>query len=151
MLKQFREFAVRGNVVDLAIGVIIGAAFGNIVSSLVADIFMPLIGAVTGGLDFSNHFIPLSSAVTADNLEDAKKQGAVIAYGHFLTLGINFLIVAWILFFLVRAINSLKVQDAKKPAPAPTRTEVLLEEIRDLLAARAAAPSDRPPTPGQPS
>lgn len=143
MLKQFREFAVRGNVVDLAVGVIIGAAFGNIVSSLVADIFMPLIGAITGGLDFSNHFIPLSKAVTADNLADAKKQGAVIAYGHFLTLGINFMIVAWILFFLVRAINSLKVEEAKKPAPAPSRTEVLLEEIRDLLAKRetGAAPA----------
>lgn len=151
MLKQFREFAVRGNVVDLAIGVIIGAAFGNIVSSLVADIFMPLIGAVTGGLDFSNYFIPLSSAVTADNLADAKKQGAVLAYGHFITLGINFLIVAWILFFLVRALNSLKVEEAKKPSPAPSRTELLLEEIRDLLAARVAAPSDRPPAPGQPS
>lgn len=148
MLKQFREFAVRGNVVDLAVGVIIGAAFGNIVSSLVADIFMPLIGAITGGLDFSNHFIPLSKAVTADNLVDAKKQGAVIAYGHFLTLGINFMIVAWILFFLVRAINSLKVEEAKKPSvPAPSRSEVLLEEIRDLLAQRdGAAPPAAPGT-----
>ncbi|MBA4791578.1 MAG: large conductance mechanosensitive channel protein MscL [Pseudomonadota bacterium] len=139
MLKQFREFAVKGNVVDLAVGVIIGAAFGSIVASLVADIFMPLIGAVTGGLDFSNYYIPLSSAVTAENLEDAKKQGAVLAYGHFVTLGINFLIVAWILFFLVRAINTLKVQDANKAPPAPTRTEVLLEEIRDLLAAKAGS------------
>lgn len=141
MLKQFREFAVKGNVVDLAVGVIIGAAFGSIVSSLVADIFMPLIGAVTGGLDFSNYYIPLSSAVTADNLEDAKKQGAVLAYGHFVTLGINFLIVAWILFFVVRAINAVKVEEAKKPSPAPSRTEVLLEEIRDLLAAKGGSPS----------
>ncbi|MEW6257530.1 MAG: large conductance mechanosensitive channel protein MscL [Pseudomonadota bacterium] len=147
MLKQFREFAVRGNVVDLAIGVIIGAAFGNIVSSLVSDIFMPLIGAVTGGLDFSNYFLPLSKAVTADNLADAKKQGAVLAYGHFITLGINFLIVAWILFFFVRAINSLKVEEAKKPAPAPSRTELLLEEIRDLLADRKAG---APPASDQP-
>lgn len=136
MLKQFREFAVRGNVVDLAVGVVIGAAFGGIVASLVADIFMPMIGAITGGLDFSNYYIPLSSAVTAENLEDAKKQGAVIAYGHFITLGINFLIVAWILFFVVRAINLLKKQEADKPAPAPPRSEVLLEEIRDLLAKR---------------
>ncbi|WP_127088803.1 large conductance mechanosensitive channel protein MscL [Aquabacter cavernae] len=145
MLKQFREFAVKGNVVDLAVGVIIGAAFGNIVASLVADIFMPLIGAITGGLDFSNYFVPLSSSVTADNLEDAKKQGAVIAYGHFITLGINFMIVAGILFFLVRAINTLKVEEANKPAPPPTRTEVLLEEIRNLLAAKAgSAPRGEP-------
>ncbi|TCT06564.1 large conductance mechanosensitive channel protein MscL [Aquabacter spiritensis] len=136
MFKQFREFAVRGNVVDLAVGVIIGAAFGNIVSSLVADIFMPIIGAITGGLDFSNHYIPLSSAVTADNLADAKKQGAVIAYGHFITLAINFLIVAWILFFLVRGIQTLKAQEAAKPPAAPSRSEVLLAEIRDLLAKR---------------
>ena len=94
VLKEFREFAVKGNVMDLAIGVIIGTAFGNIVSSLVGNIFMPVIGAVTGGLDFSNHFIPLSSAVTADNLVDAKKQGAVLAYGSFITIAINFLIVA---------------------------------------------------------
>ncbi len=150
MFKQFRDFAVRGNVVDLAVGVIIGAAFGNIVSSLVADIFMPLIGAVTGGLDFSNHFIPLSSAVTADNLADAKKQGAVIAYGHFITLGINFMIVAWILFFLVRAINSVKVEEAKKPTtPAPSRTEVLLEEIRDLLLRDSGSPKAQPLAPGE--
>ncbi|MEP9377002.1 large conductance mechanosensitive channel protein MscL [Aquabacter sp. CN5-332] len=143
MLKQFREFAVRGNVVDLAVGVIIGAAFGGIVSSLVADIFMPMIGAITGGLDFSNYYVPLSSAVTAENLEDAKKQGAVIAYGHFITLAINFLIVAWILFFVVRAINLLKKQEAEKPPAAPPRSEVLLEEIRDLLAKRegTSAPS----------
>lgn len=139
MLKQFREFAVRGNVVDLAVGVIIGAAFGGIVSSLVADIFMPIIGAVTGGLDFSNYYIPLSSAVTADNLEDAKKQGAVIAYGHFITLGINFLIVAWILFFVVRAINLLRKEEAQKPTAPPNRTELLLEDIRDLLAKREGA------------
>lgn len=136
MLKQFREFALKGNVVDLAIGVIIGAAFGGIVGSLVSDIFTPIIGAVTGGLDFSNHFIPLSANVTADNLEEARRQGAVIAYGRFLTLTINFLIVAWILFFVVRAMNALKHAEAAKPT-VPTRSEVLLEEIRDLLAKRA--------------
>ncbi|MFG1376936.1 large conductance mechanosensitive channel protein MscL [Xanthobacter autotrophicus] len=135
MLKEFREFAVKGNVMDLAIGVIIGAAFGNIVASLVGDIFMPVIGAVTGGLDFSNHFIPLSSAVTADNLVDAKKQGAVIAYGSFITIAINFLIVAAVMFLVVRTINTLRRAEENKPAP--TRSEVLLSEIRDLLAKRA--------------
>ncbi len=133
MLRQFREFAMRGNVVDLAVGVIIGAAFGNIVTSMVSDIFMPVIGAVTGGLDFSNYFVPLSSAVTADNLVDAKKQGAVLAYGHFITIAINFIIVAAILFFIVRAINSLKHAEEKKADPSPPRSELLLEEIRDLL------------------
>jgi large conductance mechanosensitive channel len=84
MLKEFREFALRGNVVDLAVGVIIGAAFGSIVQSLVADVFTPLIGAITGGLDFSNYFLPLSKQVNATALEEAKKQGAVLAWGHFL-------------------------------------------------------------------
>ncbi len=133
MLRQFRQFAMRGNVVDLAVGVIIGAAFGNIVTSMVGDVFMPVIGAVTGGLDFSNYFLPLSSAVTADNLVDAKKQGAVLAYGNFITVAINFMIVAAILFFIVRAINSLKHAEEKKADPAPPRSELLLEEIRDLL------------------
>lgn len=138
VLKEFREFAVKGNVMDLAIGVIIGAAFGNIVTSLVGDIFMPVIGAVTGGLDFSNHFIPLSSAVTADNLVDAKKQGAVLAYGSFITIAINFLIVAAVLFLVVRTINTLRRAEQNKPPAAPTPTEVLLTEIRDLLAKRPA-------------
>lgn len=139
ILKEFREFAVKGNVVDLAVGVIIGAAFGNIVSSLVGDVFMPVIGAVTGGLDFSNHFIPLSSTVTADNLADAKKQGAVLAYGAFITIAINFLIVAGVLFLVVRGINTLRRAEADRPAPAPSRAEVLLQEIRDLLAGRPGA------------
>lgn len=139
MLRQFRQFAMRGNVVDLAVGVIIGAAFGNIVTSMVGDIFMPVIGAVTGGLDFSNYFLPLSSAVTADNLVDAKKQGAVLAYGNFITIAINFMIVAAILFFIVRAINSLKLAEEKKADPTPPRSELLLEEIRDLLKRDVAA------------
>ena len=143
MLKEFRDFAVKGNVVDLAVGVIIGAAFGNIVASLVADIFMPVIGAVAGGLDFSNYFLPLSSAVTADNLADAKKQGAVVAYGSFITIAINFLIVAAVLFLLVRGINTLRRQQAESAAkapPAPTKTEALLGEIRDLLKQGPALP-----------
>src|SRR5215831_19756709 len=98
MIEEFKKFALRGNVVDLAIGVIIGAAFGAIVNSLVADILMPIIGAVTGGLDFSNYFIPLSSRVTADSLAEAKKQGAVFAWGNFITLTINFIIIAFVLF-----------------------------------------------------
>jgi large conductance mechanosensitive channel len=108
VLAEFKKFALRGNVVDLAIGVIIGAAFGKIVDSLVGDIFMPIVGAVTGGLDFSNYFVPLSKAVTATALVDARKQGAVLAWGNFLTMVINFLIVAGVLFFFVKLINRLK-------------------------------------------
>src|SRR5947199_6990443 len=135
MLKEFREFAMKGNVVDLAVGVIIGAAFGAIVNSLVGDVIMPMIGAATGGLDFSNYFTPLSKAVTASNLADAKKQGAVLAWGNFLTLTINFIIVAFVLFLVIRSMNKLKRKDAAAPAPAPkpTREEELLTEIRDLL------------------
>jgi large conductance mechanosensitive channel len=135
VLKEFREFAIKGNVVDLAVGVIIGAAFGSIVASLVGDIIMPIIGAITGGLDFSNYFTPLSKAVTASNLADAKKQGAVLAWGNFLTLTLNFIIVAFVLFLVIRAINTLKRKDEAAPAtpPKPTREEELLTEIRDLL------------------
>ncbi|MEY9110488.1 large conductance mechanosensitive channel [Bradyrhizobium yuanmingense] len=135
MLKEFREFAMKGNVVDLAVGVIIGAAFGGIVTSLVGDVIMPIIGAVTGGLDFSNYFIPLSKAVTATNLADAKKQGAVLAYGSFLTLTINFIIVAFVLFLVIRAMNTLKRREEAAPAapPKPTAEVELLTEIRDLL------------------
>ena len=132
MLKEFREFAIKGNVVDLAIGVIIGAAFGGIVSSLVADIIMPVVGAITGGLDFSNYFTPLSKTVTASNLADAKKQGAVLAWGNFLTVTFNFLIIAFVLFLVVRAINTLKRKQEAAP-PKPSRQEELLTEIRDLL------------------
>jgi large conductance mechanosensitive channel len=134
MLKEFREFAMKGNVVDLAIGVIIGAAFGAIVTSLVGDIIMPIIGAITGGLDFSNYFTGLSKAVTASNLADARKQGAVLAWGNFLTLTLNFIIIAFVLFVVIRFINTLKRKDEAAPAPAkPTREEELLTEIRDLL------------------
>ena len=139
MLEEFKKFAMRGNVVDLAVGVIIGAAFGQIVTSLVGDIFMPIIGAVTGGLDFSNYFVPLSKSVTAPALADAKKQGAVLAWGNFVTVTINFLIIAWVLFMVVRGINRLMTKEAEKPKPAePSRQEVLLQEIRDILAKRPA-------------
>jgi large conductance mechanosensitive channel len=136
MLQDFKKFAMRGNVVDLAIGVIIGVAFGAIVNSLVGDILMPIIGAVTGGLDFSNYFIPLSSKVTADSLVEAKKQGAVLAWGNFLTLLINFVIIAWVLFMIVRLMNRVMQKEAAKP-PEPSKQELLLTEIRDLLKTRA--------------
>jgi large conductance mechanosensitive channel len=138
MLEEFKKFAMRGNVIDLAVGVIIGAAFGSIVSSLVADVIMPIIGAVTGGLDFSNYFLPLSSKVTADSLAEAKKQGAVLAWGNFITLVINFLIIAFVLFLAIKAINTLQKKEAEKPAepPKPSREAELLTEIRDLLKSR---------------
>jgi large conductance mechanosensitive channel len=136
MFKEFREFAVKGNVVDLAIGVIIGAAFGRIVESLVGDMIMPVFGAVAGGLDFSNYFVPLAKSVTADSLADARKQGAVLAWGNFVTIIINFTIVAFALFFVVKGINRLKKNEEEKPAKTPPRQEVLLEEIRDLLRAK---------------
>ena len=135
MLEEFKKFALRGNVVDLAVGVIIGAAFGAIVTSLVSDVIMPVIGAVTGGLDFSNHFVPLSAKVTAASLDDAKKQGAVLAYGKFLTITINFIIIALVLFLEIRAMNKLIHKEAEK-APALSKQEQLLAEIRDLLKAR---------------
>jgi large conductance mechanosensitive channel len=136
MLKEFREFAIRGNVVDLAVGVIIGAAFNGIVQSLVNDLFMPVVGAATGGLDFSNYFVPLAGGVTADALDEARRQGAVLAWGNFVTVAINFLIVAWVLFLVVKLINRLRRQEADKPPAAPTKQEVLLMEIRDAIRSR---------------
>ena len=135
MIEDFKKFALRGNVVDLAIGVIIGAAFGAIVNSLVGDIIMPLVGAVTGGVDFSNYFLPLSAKVTATTLVEAKKQGAVLAWGSFITLVINFIIIAWVLFTIIRGMGKLIRKEEAKPAP-PTKQEELLAEIRDLLKAR---------------
>jgi large conductance mechanosensitive channel len=138
MLKEFKAFAMRGNVLDLAVGIIIGAAFGAIVTSLVGDIIMPIIGAVTGGLDFSNYFIKLSPSVTAATLVEAKKQGAVLAYGSFLTVTLNFIIIAFVLFIVIRALTKMMKKEAEKPAPPapPTKQEELLTEIRDLLKAR---------------
>ena len=137
MLEDFKKFALRGNVVDLAVGVIIGAAFGAIVSSLVGDIIMPIIGAITGGLDFSNYFIPLSSKVDAASYVDAKKQGAVLGYGQFLTVTLNFILVAFVLFLVIRGMVKLQRQEEAKPAPEPPADVKLLTEIRDLLAKRA--------------
>jgi large conductance mechanosensitive channel len=133
MLEEFKQFALKGSVVDLAIGVIIGAAFGTIVNSLVSDMIMPAVGAAVGSFDFSNYFIPLSKSVTATSLADAKKQGAVLAWGNFVTVCINFLIIAWVLFLAVKGMNRLRMREEAKPTPPP-RQEVLLEEIRDLLA-----------------
>jgi len=138
MWNEFKQFALRGNVVDLAIGIIIGAAFGKIVDSIVGDIFMPVIGAVTGGLDFSNYFTPLSGTVTATALNEAKSQGAVLAWGNFVTVAINFLIIAWILFLVVKGMNRLRrTEDAKTGTadkPAEITADVkLLTEIRDLM------------------
>jgi large conductance mechanosensitive channel len=136
MLEDFKKFAMRGNVVDLAVGVIIGAAFGGIVASLVADIIMPIIGAVAGGLDFSNYFVKLSSKVTADSLVEAKKQGAVLAYGSFLTIVLNFVIVAWVLFMIIRAMTRLQKKEDAAPAKPSAEVE-LLTEIRDALKAQS--------------
>src|ERR1700730_10697997 len=132
MLEEFKKFALRGNVVDLAIGVMIGTAFGAIVTVVVRAICTPLIGAVTGGLDFSNYFIPLSSKVTVTSLAEAKKQGAVLAWGSFLTILINFIIIAWILFLIVKLMNRLLRSEAAKVPPL-SKQEQLLTEIRDLL------------------
>jgi len=133
MLEEFKKFAMRGNVVDLAVAVIIGAAFGAIVNSLVSDIIMPIIGAVTGGLDFSNYFLPMSSKVTAASLADAKKQGAVLAWGNFLTLVLNFLIIAFALFLAVKGISRLKAAEPPPAPAAPSKEVQLLTDIRDAL------------------
>jgi large conductance mechanosensitive channel len=133
--SEFKEFATKGNVVDLAVGVIIGGAFGKIVDSLVSDIVMPIVGRIFGGLDFSNYYIPLSGQ-TATTLVEAKKAGAVLAYGNFITVALNFIILAFIIFVMIKQINRLKRAEpaAPPPAPAPTPEDVLLlREIRDAL------------------
>ena len=139
MIKEFQEFVAKGNVIDLAVGIIIGGAFALIVSSLVEDLVMPVVGAIFGGFDFSNYFLPLSSGVTATTLEAAREQGAVLAYGNFITVLINFLILAWIIFLMVKAVNNLRRRLAAEEKvaevpPAPPADVQLLTEIRDLLA-----------------
>lgn len=141
MVKEFKEFALKGNVMDLAVGVIIGGAFGGIVKSLVDDIIMPIVGAIFGGFDFSNYFVGLSSAVNAPTLAGARAQGAVLAYGSFITVLINFLILAWIIFLMVKGVNTLRKQVERKnetvaEAAPPAADVQLLTEIRDLLAKR---------------
>ena len=140
MLQEFKKFAMRGSVVDLAIGVIIGAAFGKIIDSMVNDIMMPIIGRIFGGLDFSNYFIGLTSAANqAATYDAAKKVGATLGYGQFLTVTVNFIIIAWILFLVIRGMNRLFQQEQAAPPPPapPTKEEQLLAEIRDILKARA--------------
>ena len=136
--SEFKEFAMKGNVVDLAVGVIIGGAFGKIVDSFVGDIIMPIVGKIFGGLDFSNYYIQLSGAPAA-TLVEAKKAGAVLAYGSFITVAINFIILAFIIFMMVRAMNRMKAAEPPPPPapPAPTPEDVvLLREIRDALKQR---------------
>ena len=140
MLQEFKKFAMRGSVVDLAIGVIIGAAFGKIINSLVDDIIMPVIGRLAGNLNFNDYFIGLTSAASqAPTYDAAKKAGATLGYGAFLTVTVNFLIIAWVLFLAIKAMNRMfQEEQAAPPPPAPpTKQEQLLEEIRDLLKARA--------------
>ncbi|HWA17895.1 MAG TPA: large conductance mechanosensitive channel protein MscL [Devosia sp.] len=141
MLKEFRDFALRGSVVDLAIGVIIGAAFGAIVSSLVDDVFMPIIGLILSGIDFSNLFLVISNPnnVAVPSVAFAKENGIpVLAYGLFINAVVKFIIVAFVLFLVVKGINSMRRKEAAAPAPAPapTKEEVLLTEIRDALRAK---------------
>ena len=137
MLEEFKKFAMRGNVIDLAVGVIIGAAFGAIVNSIVADLVMPVIGAITGGLDFSNYYIAMSSKVQHGlSYADAKKQGAVLGYGQFLTITLNFLIIAFALFLAIKGINRLQKKEEAKPTAPPADVQ-LLTEIRDLLKSKA--------------
>ena len=128
-MSEFKEFAVKGNVIDLAVGIIIGAAFGKIVDSIVSDLIMPIVGKIFGGMDFTNLFIPLNGQ-TAATLVEAKKAGAVFAYGNFITIVINFAILAFIIFLMVKQMNKLK----KDVSPsAPSEDVVLLREIRDSL------------------
>ncbi len=135
-VSEFREFALRGNVLDLAVGVIIGSAFGKIVDSLINDVIMPLVGKIVGNVDFKNLFLPLSSQADKD-LDSARKAGAVLAYGNFATIAINFLILAFVIFLVVKAFNTAKKRfEAEKPAPAPagpSSTDMLLMQIRDSL------------------
>jgi len=136
MLKEFKEFALRGNVMDLAVGVIIGAAFSRIVDSVVNDLIMPLVGKVVGNVDFSNLYVPLSDKITEGlALAEARKLGPVFAWGNFITILINFILLAFIIFLLIKGMNSLMRKKVEAPSvpPAPTKQEVLLTEIRDAL------------------
>lgn len=138
MMQEFREFAVKGNVIDLAVGVIIGAAFAKIVDSVVSDLILPLVGAVIGKLDFSNLFVVLGSvpAGTAMTLDALKKAGVpVFAYGNFITVAVNFAILAFIIFLMIKQINRLKKETPAAPAATPEDV-VLLREIRDSLKTR---------------
>ena len=133
MMQEFREFAVKGNAIDLAIGVIIGGAFGLIVDSIVGDLVMPLVGKLIGGLDFSSYYLPLAGQAVGLSLEEAKKAGAVFAYGNFITIMVNFLLLAFIIFMMVKQINRLKKEEPAAEPAAPAEEVQLLREIRDSL------------------
>ncbi|MCZ2103562.1 MAG: large conductance mechanosensitive channel protein MscL [Comamonadaceae bacterium] len=138
MMQEFKEFAVKGNAMDLAVGVIIGAAFGKIVDSIVGDLIMPLVGKVIGGLDFSSYYVPLAGQAMGLTLEEAKKGGAVFAYGNFITILVNFIILAFIIFMMVKRINLMKKETPAAPEEPPATPEdvLLLREIRDSLSKR---------------
>ena len=139
MMSEFKDFALKGNVMDLAVGVIIGGAFGTIIASFIDNIVMPLVGLATGGIDFANKFVPLNGQTYA-TLADAKKAGAaVLAYGSFFTTVINFMILAFVIFMMVRAMNSWKKEAPAAPPAGPTKDQELLGQIRDLLTARKGA------------
>jgi len=133
MMQEFKAFAIKGNVIDLAVAVIIGGAFGKIVDSLVKDIIMPIVGKIFGGLDFANYYFPLNNQDPSLTLTEAQKLGAVFAYGNFITILINFLILAFIIFQMVRLLGILKKNEPAAEAPATPEDIVLLREIRDSL------------------
>ncbi len=136
MFKEFKEFALKGNLIDMAVAFVMGAAFTKLSTAFIEDLIMPVVGRISGGMDYTNKFFALSDKVTATNLIEAKKQGAVLAYGNFITIGINFVIVAFVMFLVVKAINKAKALTEKQAAdapPAPNAEEKLLIEIRDLL------------------
>lgn len=136
MFKEFKEFALKGNLIDMAVAFVMGAAFTKLSAAFIEDLVMPLIGRISGGMDYTNKFFALSDKVIATNLVEAKKQGAVLAYGNFITISINFVIVAFVMFLVVKSINKAKTLTAKEAAaapPEPSAQEKLLTEIRDLL------------------
>lgn len=140
MLKEFKEFALKGNLIDMAVAFVMGAAFVKLSTAFIEDLIMPVVGKLSGGMDFTNKFIPLTDK-TAPTLAEAKKLGAVIAYGDFITIGINFVIIAFVMFLVVKAIGKAKKLMEKEAAAAPpaepSSQEKLLAEIRDLLKQKA--------------
>lgn len=131
--SEFKEFALKGNVMDLAVGVIIGGAFGKIVSSLVDDVIMPVVSKIFGGLDFSSYYVPLAGQAAGLPLAKAKEAGAVLAYGNFITIALNFIILAFVIFVMVKQVNRLKRETPPPPTAGPTEEVQLLRDIRDSL------------------
>lgn len=141
MFKEFKEFALKGNLIDMSVAFVMGAAFTKLSTSFIEGLVMPFVGLLAGGMDYTNKFLALSDKVTASSLVEAKKQGAVVSYGDFITVAINFLIVAFVMFLVVKAINKAKAiaikEEAAAPPPPPSAEENLLTEIRDLLKNKA--------------